>query len=96
LSAKNSTANSAKLTTMTVHVLNNCSVGGRWTNPKCDNNPKVAIVAYRFSPAAKLVATSSAASSLAGSFTDSVYERGKAHGYSGEKLKVKRVAACDP
>jgi hypothetical protein len=70
---------------MTVHVLNNCSVGGRCTNPKCDNNPRVAIVAYRFSPAAKLVATSSAASSLAGSFTESVYGPGKAHGREAEK-----------
>src|SRR3954452_10119128 len=85
LSAKNSTAKSARLTTITGQVLRRCSVGGRSNTPNRDNKPRVAVVAYRLRPAAKLVVTRSAASSSAGSFTGQVYERGIATGQTEKK-----------
>ena len=68
LSAKNSTANSVPLAPITHQLVSAYSPGGNASIPQCPSNPSVATVAYKFSPAAKLVATTAATISFDGIF----------------------------
>src|SRR5216684_5986541 len=68
LSAKNSIANSAPLAPITHHLASTSNAGGSANTPKCASSPSVATVAYKFRPAAKLVATTAATISSAGIF----------------------------
>src|SRR5579859_1118216 len=66
LSAKNSIPNSTVLATMMGQLSSSCSPGGSGRCPKCARSPKTATVAYKFNPAAKPIAASSANNSLGG------------------------------
>src|SRR5690242_1950051 len=68
LSAKNSTANSAPLAPITHQLASTSKPGGNAKIRACASSPRVATVAYRFSPAAKLVATTAATIWFAGIF----------------------------
>ena len=60
LSAKNSTVNSASAAAITHQFVSKCSDAGSASHRVCPSSPNVATVAYTFSPAAKLTATSKA------------------------------------
>src|SRR5882724_954771 len=66
LSAKNSIPKSVPLAPITHQLASTSNPGGNASTPTCDSTPRVATVAYRFSPAAKLVATTVATTSFAG------------------------------
>src|SRR5438309_2247023 len=68
LSAKNSTANNAALTPITYQLESISRAGGNESTPRRAKSPSVATVAYRFNPAAKLVATSAATISFPANF----------------------------
>src|ERR1700694_1618705 len=73
LSAKNSMAKSAPLAAITYQLATRCKAGGKDSTPKWASSPRVATVAYTFSPAAKLTATSRATSSSPVNFIPSGY-----------------------
>ena len=72
LSAKNSTVKSARLAPMTHQLASRCKGEGSIKRFACASSPSVATVAYTFSPAAKLTATSSATSCSPGIFIPTV------------------------